>query len=176
MNQIVKMNKPAQALRRKREAAESRLADAIASGLPPAIATAKAELLAVISEQDSFALKQKAVLVSAVEDRARAPGNLKSNKSDGVSQVLAHAFTPGLAVQATPLDSLTPDYIPRANFEKMQSEVFAYKQTLFTHLDAFLRGVLREQKNIHWLKNFSCSATLEQWEDEWRPVLRKVSL
>ena len=163
LRELLRMNRQATILRAKREAADESLASATSSGVPYAIALAKAVQTAVIVEQIAFHARQLAWLAQAAELRSQGERTLQNR----ALRLHVEEFTSrtyyyrSLAVEPTPSDSLSPDYQPVPFFTTAQQQRFRYQVDLTYAWPTF-------KDNLAWRQPTECSATLEGEEQQWK--------
>lgn len=174
---LMKLNETARTLRRARDTAEVAVRVAVA---PPAIAAARAALLAVIAKQAALASKQTSLLLRAkaksrstplktklklhrkLRDKAKL---LESRESALETQLKSASFD----VVASPRDSMTPDYHPSAGFTKLQEMKVEAQWSVTSLLPEWLRRWLgREDLKM----KTTCRATIVKGKSGWRSLLK----
>lgn len=162
LEQLLRLNRPAKALRARRSATEKALAAAILSGNPAAIATARAARTAVIAEQMALSTRQTALLREAARLRLEAHRELSSRVSPlGVRSVEARSpYWRALAVEPRPLNSPTPDYVPVPGFTQWQQQTFRFAVDLQPPLPTLER--LAGARQIT-----ECAISLTGKESQW---------
>lgn len=171
LDRLLKLNKPATKLRIKSKIAKARLAAALGTGNPPAIALARAQLLVIQKKQLILKGRQQALLMEARVRREQFH-LLHSGKDVVDRQSRFPGETSDLAVKPLPPGSLSPSYQLSANFFEEQGQSYRIKQRLRLPLIGFVRFIT-DQKDIHL--QTSCSASLrKKGIDRWTPILKKV--
>ena len=153
LRQLIRLNTRATTLRAQRRAADQALTAATLSGIPYAIAVAKAVQTAVIAEQVAFHLRQLALLSQAEGLRAEGRRSLRARAMHmGAQEFTARSFYHrALAVEPLPVDSLTPDYKTVPFFERAQQERFHFQVPL----------------TKEWRQLTECSVTLQGESKQW---------
>lgn len=131
LQQLMKLNPQARKLRRERARAELNFRMAKASGSPKAIAAARVALEVVRAKQFALATQQRRILL---RERVQTKANLARLKKNVESKLREHQLAApsrgfplptaaygSLAVRTAPPGDLTPDYVPRENFERHQA-------------------------------------------------------
>lgn len=158
LRKLLRLNPRAKSLRQARTRAELKLKIALLSGNGPAIAAAKAEVLAVQLAQVELHLEQDAILTLAQEARSRAPRELQLElKSLRPAKFSSQQLSLlALAVKPIPLASPSPDYVLVENFEVRQLHAFSFSIALQPH---------------YWPVTVSqvtrCAASLQQKGTQW---------
>lgn len=164
LKRLLNLNPRARTLRRQRAAADRAVAIAARTGMPQAIASAKAVQTAVKLLQASLRGAQLRLLAEAREARVdherRLANRLRSLRTSPVrSQAL---FPLPLAVLEQPLGSASPDFIPARPFERLQQQRFRFQVDL---QPPFLP---RDWAIGHLRLDSECSATLTPEKDRWQ--------
>lgn len=170
LTDLLKMNPKAQALRKRRALADRQLQLAMLSGIPKAIALAQAAQKAVILEQLQLRTRQELKFSEAARIRIRHARELRSDLR--VLQVKRMdsklAYPRALAVRATPLTSLSPDYDPVPDFTKAQEHRFRFQVNLAPDLK--LPMSMEGYQQI-----IECSISLREEAHQWKPRILAAS-
>lgn len=126
LRELMGLNGQASRLRRKRAAAELKFKAAAASGFPPAVAVAKANLEAVRARQMLLRQHQKSLLARARIETESRLARLRTKIGSRLAAGSAADIRPSiqwnpLSVQRQPANDLTPDFSPSARFEERQA-------------------------------------------------------
>lgn len=185
LHALIRLNPSAQRLRAARTKADAALKAAQTTGVPHLIATAKATQSAVIARQITFRARQLRLLTRSRTEtqlaltrlQARLPNRLRNeahlmDRSDANGSPLLSKpsleWRP-LAVQATPSDSLTPDYKPHPNFENAQTMRVSWTFFPTRLLPAWLGLTTFTSLPLH----ASCATTAEpKGKSTWRARLQ----
>jgi hypothetical protein len=162
LKQLMRMNVQARTLRMQRTLADQNLATALASGVPYAIAAAKAVQTAVIAAQVAFRARQELVLIEArairLSDQQRMSVQARSLGATGF--VSPTYYYRALAVEPRPRDSLSPDYVKIAGFGRAQQQRFRFRVNLLKHWPVKLPKLDINQTT-------ECSVSLQGEEQKW---------
>lgn len=162
LDKLLRLNPKAKALRHQREVADKALQKAVASGNPYAIGAAKAYWTSVFLQQLALRSKQQALLMQA--DQQRHSGHRRLRDRLRSLRVLAvdsrKYYWRSLAVEASPLNSLTPSYEPLPMFSHMQQHRFRFEVDLRTKFASVLMGIDLRQIT-------ECSVTLKGDQRKW---------
>jgi hypothetical protein len=171
MEKLLAMNKEAQKLRVEREAAEQAVRDAKASLDPEALAAALEVRAAVIAAQTAFAIRQASLLTQANAERGRSSAAMSHYvKHFGILATHSELSSHSLAVTPTPTDSLSPDYEAIPDFKQAQRVTYHYRQNILAMLPDWLHPYAKAAPSLETFAAV-CSATLEQREKKWAPIL-----
>lgn len=177
LEELMKLNETAQALRTARAKAELAVVAAVA---PPAVAAAKAALTAIKIRQSFFAARQLTIIARAKAKSRSTPLKTKlklhrdlrerSRLLDGKSANLeARLEEASFHVVATPENSLTPDYHPAPGFSESQRMSVDATWSVSALLPDWLARLLGrtdlEMKT-------TCRATIEKGRNGWRSRLK----
>ena len=169
IKKLMLLNPRARALRTERRQAEKKLKLAQYSANPKAIAIAQGRLFAVISKQMRHRSKQQKLvsLAHRVQIVARKEFSnlvrLKFKNSVIALEPPKYKF----AIKATPLHSLTPDYLPPRNFENKQKASGKWKLDFKSILPPWLSHFVSTDQTL----TFQCAATIFRKENQWTPSL-----
>lgn len=175
LEKLLRMNTRAKILRARRLIADVRLANAITSAYPPAIALAKALREEVIMEQHEFHAEQLVLLAQAQITRSRYQVDLHPRVAHFPAWAV-HTPTPyirALAVDPVPENSDSPDYVPVQNFELFQQQAFSYTLNILagfpflTELNSLRKLSSIQEFTARTNQTTQCSVTLTQRSSEW---------
>jgi hypothetical protein len=129
---LLKLNKRAKALRRRREIADKALDAAVKSKIPQAVAAAGAAWTAVYLQQVELRGEQERLLRTAGVQRETGERQLRQKISAlrARNLIAKKSYWRALAVEAVPPDSLTPDYVPLPAFERLQQQKYRFDVAL----------------------------------------------
>jgi len=170
LEQLLRLNPKAKALRAQRQAADAAVKAAAGSVNPYALAAAKAYWSAVVLQQLALRSKQQALLQRASQQRHSGHRQLRERlRSLDVRQVDSKKYYwRALAVEASPPASLTPDYRPLPFFEKWQQHRFRFQVDL--------RPPFAIPLGLGSLKQITeCSVTLKGEENQWKVQIAAAS-
>lgn len=163
LEKLLHMNTQATALRTQRTIADDALAAAVSSGVPYAIAAAKAVQLGVILAQTAFRARQWALLTEAERIRSEGQRELRSRASrlpaSGI-QTPTYFFR-ALAVEPKPITSLTPNYKPVPLFERAQQTRLRFRVNLLNLFPELGEG-------LDFIQTTECSVTLQERDERWQ--------
>jgi len=174
LTRLLALNKQASSLRLREKKARFQLKAALATGVPPVIAAAKARLLLITAKQLVLRAKQESLLMEARLRREQFHHLVLKNSAKAERHTGFPGESSGLAVQARPPTSLSPDYEPTADFRERQGQTYFITQK-------FSLPALGFEAFFPWedplrIKE-SCSATLQRKGDrQWMPVLKTVKV
>lgn len=170
LEQLLKLNPRARALRRERVVAEKALKKATLLAQPYAIAAAKAYLAAVVLQQTVLRTKQQMLLNDASRLRHTSARRLRARlQSFRFARFSSRGFYwRGLAVEAIPAISLTPDYEPIAGFEQAQQHRFRFQLDLTPPFLTELPASALKQPSL-------CSVTLKGQGNKWQLQILEAS-
>lgn len=156
LDKLLKLNRAATVLRRQRDLADKALKAAILLANPYAIAAARAAWTAVFLEQTALAAKQQALLRQADQQRNTGHRQLRDKLRElHVRNVTSRKYYwRSLAVEASPITSLTPDYKPLPGFKQWQQHRFRFE----VPLDPYAKIIQATE----------CSVSLTGKEKEWK--------
>jgi len=166
LEKLMRLNKNARLLRQQRLAADRALQAAIASGVPYAIAAAKAVQLAVIAMQISLRSQQEALLLQADRTRRIAQQSFYQQawRLGGRKIETPTYFFRALAVRPEPATSLTPDYVKVPFFEQAQQQRLRFELPL-------IRGWLARLQGRDFSQRTECSVTLKGENLRWEVAI-----
>lgn len=168
LTRLIRLNPEAQSLRIQREKANQALISANISANPYAIAAAQAYWNSVVLQQMRLKTQQQMLLYEAERARSEAHRQLRADlRGMEVLRFQSQRFHwRPLAVEARPIESLTPDYHLTSDFEKHQQHRFEFVIDLqplwFSKISLF------QQTN--------CSATLTGKEYQWENQVLEASV
>lgn len=170
LEKLIALNPQARVLRKQRTLAERALKIARASKHPAAIATAEANLLAVILAQVQHRSRQQSLLLDAKLARARYARNLRSNlKRLKISKFESREYyISALAVRPVPFSSLTPDYVQAQPFGYLQQHRFRFQVDLKpSFFPSDWDPKIRQKLRANMKQDMECSTTLTSENKKW---------
>ena len=174
MKKLRDLNPKSQILRAKKRRAKRLLKVAIKTKVIPAIAAAKAHLVRVTFKQIKHRGRQEKWLMMARRVQIKSPIQfrrlVKSNFKDSLSKLKSPKYK--FSLKPSPRLSLTPNYLPRINFENQQLASAQWSIRFKDILPDWLSYLVSTSRNLH----FRCSATISRKEGGWRAVLKKDKL
>ena len=180
LNALIKLNPKAEALRAAREEAQQMVDAGVETGPGEIILIAR--LNWVIAEQVVFAIKQKSLIAEGKFESHSGPlrtrravevalGQDQKVYRDQPSAIASQASSSAanFDLDASPEDSITPDYNPSSDFERSQSMQVNWSVQLLSFLPVWLTGFLQmPSSNVR----ADCSATLtKEGGFQWTPRL-----
>ena len=186
LEDLLALNSSAHRLRREREIADRNVRLA-----PPAVKfIAVAHQLTVIGRQLVLAAKQKELILRGKLESFKGPSSASRKISEGLAhdQALFSDRSVQLSAKTSvdvaffdvvpePRGSLTPDYLPSANFERRQTMRLRWQMSVGPLLPSWLTDSFTTQKFLAQLKlKAECSATLRKENSKWQPILSAASL
>ena len=174
MKRLRDLNPKSQILRAKKKRAKMLLKVAIKTKVVAAIVLAKARLVKVTFNQVKHRGRQEKWLMMARRVQIKSPIQfrrlVKSNFKNSLSKLKSPKYK--FSLKPSPRLSLTPDYLPRINFEYQQMASAKWSIRFKDILPDWLSSLVSTSQNLH----FRCSATISRKEGEWRAILRKGKL
>lgn len=157
LRQLIRMNPQATILRAKRTAADQSLNSALASGVPYAIAAAKAVKVAVVLEQLAFQAKQLALLTQArlIREEGRQEMLQRVRRLAASPVQTPYFYFRALAVEPKPMTSLSPSYETIPLFGLGQQQRFRFTVDLLARFPNF-------NFNLDMIQITECSVTLKE--------------
>ena len=162
LDQLLRLNVRARALRRQRRAAEHARRVAIEALNPVAVTLAEAHLTAVTLAQIALDGEQRAILTSAFVARrhAQAEFRIRVNRLRAARVSVGPNLGPALAVRAEPPSELAPEYVTVDQFAIRQRQSFAFDVVLAPD---FARALIPRST-----QRTSCVTTLKRKDTRWR--------
>ncbi len=188
LNALIKMNLGAKFLRLTRKVADN--AVVVSAAYPPAEAVAQAFKEAVIAAQTLYSYSQNAIILKAEATQYLAHAQIQSNihtalmraekiQSEGVKPKFFRSLDlpliasevsvnwPKFNVEASPKDSLTPDYKPADDFAKDAEIHVKWKLNLSRLLPKWMQKILeRTGMSPNIRLNLACGASAFDTSDE----------